>query len=272
MRSYTEDQVPVISALAKEFVICDHWFSSMPGPTWPNRFFYHAASSAGLDDSPSTGDTLIDALASGIIFENGSIFDLLESENIDWAVYHGDEFPQVLALSGMDVTTTMANFHDRTNSRTIYPATISQTTYSLNPTTVMSLAAPISAATLEHPIDDIAHGERLIKEVYEAIRNSRVWEQSVLFVCYDEGGCFYDHVVPGSAVPPGDSITDPENNHHGFRFNQLGARVPAIVCSPWIPKNLIDDRTYEHASVPATVERLWDLPSMTARPTQLLTT
>ena len=32
--------VPVIMALAREFAICDHWFSSMPGPTWPNRLFY----------------------------------------------------------------------------------------------------------------------------------------------------------------------------------------------------------------------------------------
>jgi len=41
--------------------------------------------------------------------------------------------------------------------------------------------------------------------------------------------------------------------------------VPAIVCSPWIPRNVIDHRGYEHASVPATVERLWGLPSMTDR-------
>ncbi len=54
MKCYAPEQVPVIIALAQEFAVCDHWFSSMPGPTWPNRFFIHAASSAGLDHSPST--------------------------------------------------------------------------------------------------------------------------------------------------------------------------------------------------------------------------
>jgi phospholipase C len=87
----------------------------------------------------------------------------------------------------------------------------------------------------------------------------------MLIITYDEGGGFYDHVVPGPTVPPGDSITDPVNDHNNFDFTQLGVRVPAIVCSPWIPRNVIDHREYEHASVPKTVEQLWDLPTMTDR-------
>ena len=34
-------QLPVIYELATRFAICDHWYSSLPGPTWPNRFFLH---------------------------------------------------------------------------------------------------------------------------------------------------------------------------------------------------------------------------------------
>src|SRR5580765_4442632 len=44
--------VPVISSLAQNFVVCDRWFSSVPGPTWPNRFFLHAATANGLLDTP----------------------------------------------------------------------------------------------------------------------------------------------------------------------------------------------------------------------------
>src|SRR5438045_2134814 len=53
MKCYTPAQLPVLNALAKEFVTCDNWLSSLPGPTWPNRMFVHAASSGGLDHSPS---------------------------------------------------------------------------------------------------------------------------------------------------------------------------------------------------------------------------
>jgi phospholipase C len=34
MKCYdTTNQLPVLSALAKEFAVCDHWFASLPGPT-----------------------------------------------------------------------------------------------------------------------------------------------------------------------------------------------------------------------------------------------
>jgi phospholipase C len=48
----TQKQLPVIWQLAREFAICDNWYSSLPGPTWPNRFFVHGASSAGWTNSP----------------------------------------------------------------------------------------------------------------------------------------------------------------------------------------------------------------------------
>src|SRR5687767_11592901 len=52
--SYTEvmgyhvrDQLPISYALAEGYTLCDHWFSSVLGPTWPNRFYIHAASAGG---------------------------------------------------------------------------------------------------------------------------------------------------------------------------------------------------------------------------------
>jgi phospholipase C len=266
MLSYTEDDVPVIAQLAREFLVCDNWFSSMPGPTWPNRLFYHAASSAGMDDSPSTGDTITEELVEGVIFDNGTIYDLLDSENIDWAVYHGDDLPQVMALAGMDLATIAEHYHgmddfagdlargDVANYVFIEPDygdDITGNTY--------------RCGTSQHPLDDITHGERLIKQVYEAIRNSPLWEQSLLIIAYDEGGGFYDHVEPGTTAAPGDGVTDPDDDFHNFDFTQLGVRIPAVICSPWIPRNLIDHRVYEHASVPSTVEKLWSLPHMTDR-------
>ena len=47
-------------------------------------------------------------------------------------------------------------------------------------------------------------GERLIKAVYEAIRNSPVWNTSLLIIVYDEHGGFYDSVRPGPAPSPDD--------------------------------------------------------------------
>ncbi len=41
--------------------------------------------------------------------------------------------------------------------------------------------------------------------------------------------------------------------------------MPAVVISPLIPKNVVDHRVYDHASVPATLENLFGLSALTAR-------
>lgn len=53
MAYYGADYLPVPNTLAKQFVICDHWFCSVPGPTWPNRFFVNTGTSPGHVDMPS---------------------------------------------------------------------------------------------------------------------------------------------------------------------------------------------------------------------------
>ena len=85
MKCYAPDQLPVITTLAREFAVCDHWFSSMPGPTWPNRFFLHAASSGGLDHSPTKVN-----VASSLLF-NGYKFDVTAREGLCELVKWGYE-------------------------------------------------------------------------------------------------------------------------------------------------------------------------------------
>jgi phospholipase C len=112
---------------------------------------------------------------------------------------------------------------------------------------------------------DITHGEALIKATYEAIRNSAVWPKSILIVTWDEPGGFFDHAIPPEATAPGDTGTGAKYNQFGFTFERYGPRVPAIVVSPLIPKNVIDHRVYDHASIPATLESLFGLKPLTAR-------
>jgi phospholipase C len=47
MNCFEPVQLPVLSTLAQNFVLCDHWFADVPGPTMPNRAFVHAATSQG---------------------------------------------------------------------------------------------------------------------------------------------------------------------------------------------------------------------------------
>ncbi len=269
MKCFAPDQVPVITELARSFAVCDHWFSSMPGPTWPNRFFIHAASSGGLDGSPSDLQTVTSVLFDGFRFENGTIYDRLEDKCLGWNVFMGDENPQVFAVSGM----AEQRLIDRFYSLDEFAATVNDPDFSTpycfiepNYGNLLPLTpGDFTCGSSQHPLDDVTRGERLIKQVYETIRNSPHWENSLLVVTYDEHGGFYDHVAPPPAVNPGDRITDPVNNQHHFDFTQLGVRVPAVVISPRIPANVIDKTVYDHTSLLATVEKLFGLEPLTER-------
>ena len=264
MKCYSPDQVPVITTLAREFAVCDHWFSSMPGPTWPNRFFIHAASSGGLDHSPTTANVATSLLINGYKFDNGTIYDCLDDEGISWTIYSGDTFPQALAISGMTVHAVEGRFKDFED----FSGDVNNPDYSTSYTFIepdYHVLADFVCGNSQHPKDDVTRGEVLIKKVYETIRNSPHWENSVLIITYDEHGGFYDHVPPPQTVAPGDKPTDPENSLFSFDFQQLGVRVPGIVISPLIPRGTIDHTVFDHTSVLATVEHIFGLQPLTNR-------
>ena len=234
MRCMAPEQVPVITALASEFAVCDHWHASMPGPTWPNRFFAHAASSGGLDDSPSNADMFAGETVHGFEFANGTVFDALAAKSpTPWRIYAGGNFPKVGALKGIHQP-QIRPFNDFV--RDVVDPNYPWLYTFIEPNYGDILNGTYEGGTSQHPLDGVAHGESLIKTVYEAIRKSLHWNTSLLIVTWDEHGGFYDHVAPPAAVAPGDAGPGSRYNKHGFTFERLGVRVPAVVVSPWIPK------------------------------------
>lgn len=115
----------------------------------------------------------------------------------------------------------------------------------------------------QHPMDSLRAGDAMVAATYNAIRNSSVWETSLLIITYDEHGGFYDHVPPPPAPAPDDGSGDSLCN--GFDFKQYGVRVPAVVISPLIARNSIDHSLYDHTSMIKTVETLHHLEPLTHR-------
>lgn len=259
MKCFEPTQVPVLTTLAQEFAVCDRWFASMPGPTWPNRFFVHAASSAGLDDSPSALSILQHQTVDGFEFPNGTIFDRLGD---DWLVFHGDPFPCVYSFAGMGAHWREGRFQPQSSFAEIVSAPDFTTRYVFIEPHYGRVYGDYEGGTSQHPVDDVTKGEQLIKDVYEAIRKSPHWNESALVITYDEHGGFYDHVPPPTAPAPDDGAT---GTNYGFDFKQLGVRVPAVIVSPLVPRGMIDHRIYDHSSVPATLTKLFTLPPVNGR-------
>ena len=195
--------------------------------------------------------------------KNGTVFDALAAKSATpWRIYTGGDFPNVAALKGIHQPQLLP-FNDfaRDVENPSYPWLYTF----IEPKYGNILTGTYEGGTSQHPLDGVAHGEALIKTLYKSIRKSPHWNKSLLIVTWDEHGGFYDHVAPPSAVAPGDARRGSTYNKHGFTFEQLGVRVPAVVVSPSIPQNRIDHQLYDHASIPATLQQLFGIPALTNR-------
>jgi phospholipase C len=238
MKCMAPTTIPVLSTLAQEFAVCDAWYSSVPGPTWPNRFFVHAATSKGYLDNSQLRN-----------YDMPSIFENLAARGLTWRDYYHD-FSQTWALQRLQTPANKANFYslgqfhsDAKNGNLPNYSFIEPKYFSF-----------FGEANDQHPPHDIRAGEALIADVYNSVRNSAQWEQTLLVILHDEHGGMYDHVVPPAATPS-------DANTSLFAFDRYGLRVPAVLVSPFIPKNSIDHRTFDHTSIPATLKQIFDLPS-----------
>ena len=260
-------QLPIMTALAQQFAVCDNWFASLPGPTWPNRFFVHAASSSGLDHSPTMPETTEWETIKGFSFPHGTIYQSMDRKSIKWRLYRGvsspliGSLPCVAALKGIQLwdTHSYGNFAADLAGNYPYAYTFIEPNYG------DIINSSFKGGQSQHPMDDVRNGEALIKSTYEAIRNSPLWLNSLLIITYDEHGGFYDHVPPPVAIAPGDTVPKSKYNQSGFPFQQYGVRVPALVISAYTAKNWISHACYDHSSVPATLETMFNIPTLTQR-------
>jgi phospholipase C len=279
--SFSPDQIPVLSTLATQYLVCDRWHSSLPGPTWPNRYFVHAASSGGLYSSPSSLNAGLASTIDGLSFPGNTIFDSLSDSHVPWRVYFGD-LPQVLSMKGMNVgmiadgrlkklDADQGNFaRDLQDPRYPFTYTFIEPAY--------DVSGGYARGNSMHPEGDVRAGEQLILTVYNALRNSPLWETSMLVILFDEHGGFCDHTIPPApawvhpdADQPNLKLNTPPNPAGGgttnalpFAWSTLGFRVPALVISPWLAPGVCHT-LFDHSSIPATVEALTGMGPMTDR-------
>ncbi|MGH2509322.1 MAG: alkaline phosphatase family protein, partial [Ktedonobacteraceae bacterium] len=246
MGYYPLDSLPALHALGREFTICDHWHSSLPGPTWPNRFFALSGTSNGRVDMPGDGVHGAD-LRAYFHQTQDTLFDRLNERGVDWKVYFHD-VPQTTVFSNQREPHNAARyfyihqfFDDARGLEAEFPQ------FSLIEPNFMGWGR-----NDDHPPHDIMRAEKLIADVYNAIHaNDTLWQSTLLAVFYDEHGGFYDHVVPPPAIPP-DDLRD------SYSFDQYGLRVPAILISPWV-EQAVEPTLFDHTSVLKYLTEKWQL-------------
>jgi phospholipase C len=247
MGCFTPDALPVLSALARGYAVCDHWFASLPTETLPNRAFACTGTSQGhMNDKTTT-------------FTAPSIFSSLTAANVTWAVYGYDETPL-----------TKGTFTDITNAPAANFGLLEdfQSAASAGTLPAFSFLEPSwgSTGNSQHPNYDVALGEQLIHDTYEALRSGPGWNRTLFVLTYDEHGGCYDHVSPPWGATPPDSTA----GEYGFGFDRFGVRVPTVLISPLIAAGTVyrvpaGSTPLDHTSILKTVEQRWNLASLTAR-------
>lgn len=228
MGYYARSQLPVSYALADQSAVCQRWFCSLLGPTWPNRMFLHCATSNGVTtNSPAPGSP--------------SIFDALDKAGISNRNYYSDiawASGGYLKLGGL---ATVETYFSDAAAGTLPSFSI------IDP---MFFGA---TANDDHPSHDVTLGQTFINTVFAALAASPQWNRSLFVLVYDENGGFFDHVPP------------PTTTDERADFQQLGFRVPALVAGPYVKRGVAIDTVFDHVSVAATVAARWGLPPLNAR-------
>ncbi|MBW4360718.1 alkaline phosphatase family protein [Flavobacterium taihuense] len=266
MKCYTPEQTPVLSELARSFAVCDHYHCSVPSQTIPNRDFVHAATSTGhVNNSPVAqcdARTIFNQIQEAI---DGGRNDL------SWGIFGNNDF-----ASAKDEDGKFGNNHFSLTR--LIMKQLHDLKYNNNFGTLTDFEAKCKEGNLpsysflepnyggegqndQHPPTDIRAGEKLIADIYNIIKSSPVFDNTMFIITYDEHGGTYDHVPPPSGAK--NPHEDNQAGQDGFLFNRFGIRVPCVVINPYIKKGLIARPAgytpFDHSSIIKTVQNCFNL-------------
>jgi phospholipase C len=252
---FTPDKLPVLTTLATEFAVFNRWFASIPGPTICNRAFAHYGT--------SFGQVSMDVFYEGKDIK--AIYDRMLAANHTCKLFYYDEASSTMEVVNLlqnepQIFGTFPDFLNACKQNALPDYCFIEPNYTDHDSPDGDGEV---IANDQHPDHDVRAGEQFIATVYNAIRqNPNLWPNTALLIVYDEHGGIFDHVPPPACTPDTPFVAQPADTGtlDSFAFDRLGVRVPAILVSPWVAKGSIINDTFDHASIPATVNELYNLP------------
>jgi phospholipase C len=235
---YGQADVPFLAGAARGWTAFDRYFAGILGPTFPNRFYMHAAQTDRLSNT----------------FELSSlptIWDRLAASGVAARYYFSDApFLGLWGLKYSSISRTFDHFLDDCAKGTLPPVSYVDPRF---------IDEETGTSNDDHPHSDIRNGEVFMNTVYTAVTTSPQWKHTVLVFTYDEWGGFFEHVAPPPAPIPAASAAA------GDRDGLLGFRVPCVVVSPYAPRGVVSHTPFDHTSILRFIEWRWNLDPLTVR-------
>src|SRR6267154_1369607 len=297
MNCFAPASLPVLSKLATEFAVFDHWFCAVPSQTWCNRAFWHAATSWGWVNNPPAFDSSnpwnLDHWA--VSSAGKTVFDLIEGQfgAGSWHVYEDLAVPFTKLVHWGDLKDKRGENYFRylEGGHPVHQNFFDDCAkgklpkYSFLEPHFINFFEDVLWHDDMHPssFDSLIYanggpgsvllGDKLVWKIYQAIRNSKSpkgsnRQNTLLIITFDEHGGCYDHVAP--PPPPQVASPDPKGfntgqGEKGFDFKRLGVRVPMVMVSQNIARNTIVNSQMDHCSFLKTMQQKWGLTSLGPR-------
>lgn len=263
-----QTDIPNYWTYAKNFVLADHMFSSLKGPSFPNHLYTVAADDDdGVISNPSNpnqeaGSWGCDAPEGTVVqvmntegqvsneapcFTATTLADLLESAGISWSYYAPAEGESGYIWSTLDSFSQIRNTDLWTEH--VLPYTQFATDAASGNLPAVSWVVQDGDQS-DHPPASSCAGENFTVSQLNALMQGPDWDSTAVFLTWDDFGGFYDPVPP----PPVD-------------FYGLGPRIPLLIISPYARPGLVSHTQYELSSVLKTIEERFSLPSLNGRDT-----
>jgi phospholipase C len=258
--------------LADQGVLCDRYFSSELGPSFPNHLYLLAANAGGAISNPDQTQsfTVLQTPTNNRVTESHltpgelptALPVLLENAGLTWTILQEtDDTPianlfantfldLAASVRDVDVIHALPDF----NTRLIQTPNLDQhmAEYLAKGWGAHVTFIKPNDTNCEHPaVGKITDGQRWTQSIITAIGNSPDWAHCAIILTWDDYGGFYDHVVP------------PQVDGFG-----LGFRVPCLIISPYARKGEVQHTVREHSSIDHFCETIFTLPAMSARDAQ----
>ena len=284
MQTYTPQELPVINGIARNFAVCDKWFSSLPTQTNCNRAFAGTGNSIGIN--PQTGrkeawvNNQFDIFKLKVNFCERTVWNVLSENNYsspdDWMIFYSELWPPLDYWAKFCYTRDMfEQLKDKKFDQNFASIDTFMQKARQGKLPAYSFIEPDWGLKKwhfglngndYHPPCNLGPGEQFLNEIYNAVTSNRdAWNQTLFVITFDEHGGTYDHeFTPWGAKPPWGKNPAPPCERD-FGFNRFGVRIPALFVSPYIEAGTVfrSDVTcvpYDHTSLISTVLRWKKVP------------
>ncbi len=252
---YTEDDVPFFASAARHWTICDKYFCSILGPTWPNRFYMHS----GQTDRLTTGGPTIDT--NSLLSILPTIWDLAGAAGVSARYYfHDSAFTALWGSKYNNISFPFAQFQADAASGNLPSISYVDPAF---------VGEAQGTSNDDHPLADIRNGQVLMNTVYETLVTSPNWPRTLFIINYDEWGGFADHVAPQKApvsaheVKVGNFDGHVEADGSGSAF--LGFRVPCVLIGPRVRRGAVASMPYDANAILNMITWRFGLPGIGVR-------